>query len=97
MVTGRDVERMPCQHSRLDGRARSTAEDRTATGKMRGVDDAERAVDLAPASAYEALTRQMVDRLTVDLAEIKSRLDGLLFMVAGAIVLDLVIRLATVP
>ena len=52
---------------------------------------------MAPASTYEALTRQMVDRLTVDLAEIKSRLDGLLFMVAGAIVLDLVIRLATVP
>jgi len=64
---------------------------------MRGIDDAERAVDLAPTSTYEALTRQMVDRLTVDLAEIKSRLDGLLFMVAGAIVLDLVIRLATVP
>ena len=54
-----------------------------------------RGVDLAPASTYEVVTRQMVERLTDDLAEIKSRLDGLLFMVAGAIVLDLVIRLTT--
>lgn len=53
-----------------------------------------RTVDLAPASAYDALTRQMVERLAEDLGEIKGRLDGLLFMVAGAIVLDVVMRLA---
>lgn len=58
---------------------------------------AERGVDLAPGTTYEVLTRQMVDRLTDDLAEIKSRLDGLLYMLAGAIVLDLVIRLTTLP
>lgn len=51
-------------------------------------------VDLAPASAYEALTRQMVEGLAADLGEIKGRLDGLLFMVAGAIVLDVVLRVA---
>ena len=54
-------------------------------------------VDLAPASAYEALTRQMVERLAEDLEEIKGRLDGLLFMIAGAIVLDVVLRLAELP
>ena len=54
------------------------------------------AVDLAPASAYEALTRQMVEGLAADLDEIKGRLNGLLWMVAGAIVLDVVIRVAGV-
>ena len=52
------------------------------------------AVDLAPASAYEALTRQMVEALTEELEEIKGRLNGLLFMVAGAIVVDVALRLA---
>lgn len=50
-------------------------------------------VDLAPASAYEALTRQLVEGVTEDLDEMKGRLDGLLFMVAGAIVLDVALRL----
>lgn len=61
-------------------------------GERRG--EPGRPVDLAPASAYEALTRQLVEGLTEDLAEIKARLDGLLFMVAGAIVLDVALRLA---
>lgn len=65
-----------------------------AGGDGTGPGPASRSVDLAPASAYEALTRQMVERLVVDLAEIKVRLDGLLFMVAGAIVLDVVLRVA---
>jgi len=52
------------------------------------------AVDLEPASAYEAVTRQMVDALGEELKEIKGRLDGLLYMVAGAIVIDVVLRLA---
>jgi hypothetical protein len=51
-------------------------------------------VDLSPASAYEAVTRQMVEALADDLREIKRRLDGLLWMVAGAIVIDIVIRLS---
>ena len=51
-------------------------------------------VDLSPASAYEAVTRHMVEALADDLREIKSRLNGLLWMVASAIVIDLVIRLS---
>lgn len=50
-------------------------------------------VDLRPASAYEAVTRQMVEGLAEDLREIKTRLNGLLFMLAGAIVLDGITRL----
>ena len=52
------------------------------------------AVELRPSSAYEAVTRQMVEALTDDLKEIRGRLNGLLWMVAGAILLDVVMRLA---
>jgi hypothetical protein len=51
-------------------------------------------VDLAPWSAYEAMTRQKVEALADDLKEIKGRLNGLLWMLAGAIVLDVVLRMA---
>lgn len=52
------------------------------------------AAEVKPPSAYEAVTRQMVEALAEDLREIKGRLNGLLWMVAGAIVLDVVLRLA---
>ena len=52
-------------------------------------------VSLEPASAYEAVTRQMVIGLTEELKEIKSRINTLLFMVAGSLLLDLALRLAT--
>lgn len=52
-------------------------------------------IDLGPASAYEALTRQMVERMADDVEEIKDRLNGLLFLIAGAVVIDTVTRLAT--
>ena len=52
-------------------------------------------VSLDPTSAYEAVTRQMVLGLAEDLKEIKSRLNGLLFMVAASLLLDLALRLAT--
>ncbi|MGI8643679.1 MAG: hypothetical protein ACR2LS_06135 [Thermomicrobiales bacterium] len=51
-------------------------------------------IDLVPASAYEAVTRQMVEGLEEDLAEIKGRLNGLLWMMAGAIVVDILARVA---
>jgi len=50
------------------------------------------AVDMRPGSAYEAVTRQMVEGLERELHEIRQRLDGLLFMVAGALVVDVVLR-----
>ena len=53
-------------------------------------------VELRPGSAYEAVTRQMVEGLADDLREIRGRLNGLLWMVAAAILLDVVMRLAGV-
>jgi hypothetical protein len=51
-------------------------------------------ISLEPASAYEAVTRQMVLGLEEELREIKTRLNGLLFMVAGSLLLDVALRLA---
>jgi uncharacterized membrane protein YhhN len=52
------------------------------------------AISLEPVSAYEAVTRQMVLALEEDLREIKTRLNGLLFMVAGSVLFDVALRLA---
>lgn len=49
-------------------------------------------VSLDPASAYEIVTRQMVLNLSEDLREIKARLNGLLFMVVGAVILEVITR-----
>jgi hypothetical protein len=53
-----------------------------------------RPVDLSPSSAYEVMTRQMVEDLRDDLIEIKGRLNGLIVMVAGALMVNIVLRLA---
>jgi hypothetical protein len=50
-------------------------------------------MEIGPATTYEAVTRQMVEHLAQDIAEIKSRVNGLLFMVAGSIIIDLLFRL----
>ncbi len=73
-------------------RARVEAALRDRVRRLRRADT----VDLRPASAYEAVTRQMVETLTDELREIKLRLNNLVFMLAGAIVLDVVIRLVGV-
>lgn len=52
-------------------------------------------LDLRPATAFEAITRQMVESLTEELREIKSRLNGLIFMMIGAILLEIVSRMMT--
>jgi hypothetical protein len=46
-------------------------------------------IDTGPASAYEAVTRQMVTDLAEDLREIKGRLNALFFALVGGILLDL--------
>jgi hypothetical protein len=51
-------------------------------------------VQLEPASAFEAITRQMVDDLRGEILALRSRLDSLFSVVIGAIVLDLLLRLA---
>lgn len=51
-------------------------------------------ISLEPATAYEAVTRQMVVGLSEEFREVKARLNGLLFMVAGSLLLDVALRLA---
>lgn len=50
-------------------------------------------IDLRPASAFEAITRQMVESLAEDLREIKGRLNSLIFMMVGAILLEILSRM----
>ena len=44
-------------------------------------------------SVFEAITRQMVETVSEELREIRHRVDGLLWMGAGAILIDTVLRL----
>jgi hypothetical protein len=72
--------------------AMAEAEVRERLQRLRGTAP----VELRPGSAYEAVTRQMVEGLASELKEIRGRLNGLLWMVAGAILIDVVMRLAGV-
>jgi hypothetical protein len=50
-------------------------------------------VDDRPRSVYEIVTRQMLAELKDDVSEVKGRVNTLLWLVAGAVVLELVVRL----
>lgn len=50
-------------------------------------------LDERPRSVYEVVTRQMLEELKREMGEVKGRVNTLLWMVAGAIVLDVVVRL----
>lgn len=56
--------------------------------------DSDRALDLDPRSAYELLTRQMVAEMGRELREIRLRVNGLIFVTVGAVIVDLLLRLA---
>lgn len=49
--------------------------------------------DVQPCCAYELVTRQMLEDMRAELAELKARLNGLLFMLSGAILLGISLRL----
>ena len=57
-------------------------------GGSRGV------VDERPQSVYELVTRRMLEELMAAVGEVTGRVNTLLWMVAGAIVMDVVVRLA---
>jgi hypothetical protein len=69
------------------------AEDRHGHGHGSGHSES---IDLTPKSAHEAITRQMVTDLAADVAEIKSRVNAVLWLVASAVAVDVVMRLAGV-
>lgn len=50
-------------------------------------------VDLEPASTYEVVTRQMVDSLQEELREIRGRINGLLFLLVGMMIGEVLLRL----
>lgn len=50
-------------------------------------------VDEKPRSVYEVVTRQMLMELKEDLAEVKGRVNTLLWLVLGAAVVEFVMRL----
>ena len=70
---------------------------RRAVANLRATGHEEREpLDLAPKSAHEAITRQMVTDLVADVAEVKNRVNAVLWLVAGAVAVDVVMRLAGV-
>lgn len=50
-------------------------------------------ISLSPGCAYGVRYAQLLEDLQKDLAEVKARLNGLLFLLAGTVALDVVIRL----
>ncbi len=50
-------------------------------------------LDDRPRSVYEIVTRQMLQDLRSDLDEIKSRVNTLLWITAGAVILDFITKL----
>ena len=50
-------------------------------------------VDDRPRSVYELMTRRMLDEMREDVNDIKGRVNALLWMVAGAVLLEFVVRL----
>ena len=53
-----------------------------------------KSAEMLPATAFEAVTRQMVLDLTSEIRSLRTRIDSLLSVVVGAIILDLLLRLA---
>jgi hypothetical protein len=51
-------------------------------------------VNLDPSSTYEALTRQMVEGVREELREIRGRINGLLFLMIGALGVEAILRIA---
>lgn len=50
-------------------------------------------VDLAPSSAYEAVTRQKVSDLAREIGYLRRRVDALFYVVVSAIIVDVLGRL----
>ena len=50
-------------------------------------------VEVAPASAFEAVLDQRLKELEAQVEEVKGRVNGLLYLVAGTVLLEVVLRL----
>jgi len=50
------------------------------------------ALDEKPRSVYEIVTRQMLEQVKEDVKEVKERVNTLLWVVVGAVVMEVVVR-----
>ncbi|MBI2864886.1 MAG: hypothetical protein HYX94_10045 [Chloroflexi bacterium] len=50
-------------------------------------------LDLAPGCTFGALVEQRLNHIEIELAEAKGRLNGLIFLVVGAVMVEVFIRL----
>ncbi|MGA7733615.1 MAG: hypothetical protein WCD37_20325 [Chloroflexia bacterium] len=50
-------------------------------------------LDDRPRSVYELITRRMLDELRADLEEIKGRVNTLLWLTIGAVLIDVIMRI----
>ncbi|MGA7670104.1 MAG: hypothetical protein WBW04_06760 [Nitrolancea sp.] len=73
---------------------RATLRDGTVLRQIIGEHREAKTVDVQPSSVYEAITRQMVVDLAGDIHSVRTRIDSLFSVVVGAILLDLLLRLA---
>lgn len=55
---------------------------------------ASKTADMAPANAFEAVTRQIVVDVQQEIHSLRTRIDSIFSVVVGAIILDLLLRLA---
>lgn len=49
-------------------------------------------VELGPGTVYEVVTRNMVNSLAEDVREIRNRINGLFWLLAGTVAVDLVMK-----
>jgi hypothetical protein len=64
-----------------------------ASAQAREQEGGAQPVDERPRSVYEIVTRQMLEEVRGDVAEVKGRVNALLWLVAGAVLLDWIMRL----
>ncbi|MCA9833686.1 MAG: hypothetical protein KC435_07065 [Thermomicrobiales bacterium] len=50
-------------------------------------------IELAPRSTYEVVTRERVEHMAADLADIRNRIDNLFYLVIGSIITDVLLRI----
>ncbi len=73
---------------------RTTFRDGTALRQIISQRREAKVTDMEPANAFEAVTRQMVVDLVNEIHSLRTRIDSLFSVVVGAIILDLLMRLA---
>ena len=96
LLTDSPTHRLTDCNDRTARLRRAIGDFRAAGTEGQQTDRHAESVDLTPKSAHEAITRQMVTDLAADVAEVKTRVNAVLWLLAGAVGVDVVLRLAGV-